>query len=110
MIRIAGREALDGARDGMKAAGKAGGRLFGEGFGRIGGRAALKRGKRLDDLGGSPGAMAVAAVLAGLAVAAVILYLRKRRQVAEHYNMGENEGAWEGGTLRGQAAFESARG
>jgi hypothetical protein len=94
----------------MKAARESGGRFFGEGLGRLGGRAAPRRKPGLDDLGASPGAIAAAAVLLGLALAALILYLRKRRQVAEHYNMGENEGAWEGGTLKGQAAFESARG
>jgi hypothetical protein len=71
---------------------------------------ALKRKSALGDLGDRPGAIALSAVLLGLAIAAVALYLRKRRQVAQHYNMGENEGAWEGGTLSGQAAFESARG
>lgn len=70
----------------------------------------MKRKPVLGGLGGSPAAAAAAAILLGLAVAALVLYLRKRRQVAEHYNMGENEGAWEGGTLKGQAAFEPSRG
>jgi hypothetical protein len=53
--------------------------------------------------------MALAA-LAALAGAVLWLYLRKRRQVADHYTMDEIQGGWEGGRLHGFESAETFRG
>lgn len=92
MIANAGRKAIagmlegvDGLRDSRLAV-------------KMGiGRASLGR-KALGLLGPRPGAAALAAAAAGLLVAGIWYYLRKRRQVAAHYNMGE--GGWEPATNR----------
>jgi len=85
MIGTAGRTAREGMRGGIRVIGKSGGRALG----KMGIR--TPQGSVVGRLPG-PGIAALLAAAAALGIAALILYLRKRRQVAEHYTMGED---WE---------------
>lgn len=85
MIETAGRTAIEGMRGGIRGIRRSGGRAIG----KMGIR--TPPGDRIRRIPGL-GLAALAAAAAALGIAALILYLRKRRQVAEHYNMGED---WE---------------
>lgn len=86
MIGTAGRKAMEGMREGLQGLREGGGRTIG----KMGIRVPLG-GRRW--LGLRPGPAALLAAAAAMAVAGLFLYLRKRRQVAEHYNMGGDN--WE---------------
>lgn len=85
MIGTAGRTAMEGMREGLRGIRKSGGGALGK-MG-VGTPPAV----RMRSIPG-PGAATLLAAIAALGIAALVLYLRKRRQVAEHYNMGED---WE---------------
>lgn len=102
MIQQATRKAVYGMREGM-------GGLWEGSLGRMGVRNPVQRSSWLAGIGRRPGLTAILSVLSAFAAAGLVFYLRKRRQVAEHYNMGENEGAWEGGTVPGHETAEPAR-
>jgi hypothetical protein len=85
MIETAGRTAMEGMRGGIRGIRKSGGRALGKMGIRTPAGGPIRR------IPG-PGLAALLAAAAALGIAALVLYLRKRRQVAEHYNMGED---WE---------------
>lgn len=106
MIQQAGWRAFEGMRGGMDGLWDGGGRLMG----KLGVRSPAARRSRAWSLGSRPGRTALFAALAALAIAGIMMYLRKKRQVAEHYTMGDGEAAaWEGGSLRSFESAESAR-
>lgn len=92
MIAKTGRKAIAGMLDGMDGLRET--------------RLAVKMGigrpspgrKALGLLGPRPGMAALAAAATGLLAAGIWYYLRKRRQVTAHYNMGE--GGFEPATRR----------
>lgn len=102
MIKQTSRKAVYGLLDGV-------GDLWKGGLGRLGVRNPVQAGSRLSGIGRRPGLAAILSVISAFAGAGLLLYLRKRRQVAEHYNMGESEGAWEGGTIPNLESAEPAR-
>lgn len=102
MIKQTSRKAVYGMRDGV-------GGLWEGSLGKLGVRNPVQARSRFAGIGRRPGLAAILSVVSVLAGAGLLLYLRKRRQVAEHYNMGESEGAWEGGTVPNLESAEPAR-
>lgn len=61
------------------------------------------------DAGSRPALAAWAFAGAAVAAACIFLYLRKRRQVAAHYRMGEGDAVPEGGAVFASREREAAR-
>lgn len=102
MIQQVTRKAVYGLGDGV-------GRLWNGSLGKLGFRKPVKGSFLLAGIARRPGLTAILSVFSALATVGVLLYLRKKRQVAEHYNMGETGGAWEGGTVPSHETVEPAR-
>ena len=115
MIRQAGRKVLEGMREWPPASGWT--RELRSTVAALPGRVRKRASEERHSpwagtIGGArfhPGLAALAAAGAVLAVAGILLYLRKRRQVAAHYSMGEGEAAWEGGIAPASRETEAAR-
>ena len=93
MIQKVTRNAVYGMRNGV-------GGLWDSSLGRLGVQNPVSKAPWWSAFSRRPGLAALLSALSALAVAGIVLYLRKRRQVTEHYTMGENEGAWEAGSVR----------
>ena len=110
MNRNATWKAVDGIRDSAEGIWESGLEKFREsGLNNLTFQSPIRRRNWTDNLGSKAVLISVLSITGALAAIGAYLYLRKRKQVADHYTIGELDGGYETPRSREFESPETAR-